>query len=205
MTDTIGTSQVSTSINDQVVLVAIDFSEDSKAALIWASKYAEHRGLNLILLHVVHDSPSRPGFYRKKRMDHLEPMQAVAETMMSEFLEQLKVEQPDLGYLENAVLKFVPGLPSSRIVEVAGLLNVSLIAMGSRGLTGLENMLLGSVAERVVKRAPVPVVVVKADKVDKLSKKEIKRRAKKLKKEKNRLKDILDFHHKPEVSGDAVG
>jgi len=132
-------------------------------------------------------------------------MQAVAETMMSEFLGKLKLEQPDLNYLENAELRFVPGLPPSRIIEVADLLNVCLIAMGGRGLTGLEHMLLGSVAERVVKRALVPVVVVKADTGGKLNKKEIKRRKKKLKKEKKRLKEILDIRDKSGISSNADG
>ena len=205
MTDTTGTSQVNKPVEDQTVLVAIDFSDDSKAALIWACNYVKRVRTNLILLHVVHDSASHPGFYRQTKSAHLEPMQTVAEAMMAEFLEKLKLEQPGLDSLETAELKFVPGLPPSRIVEVADLLNVSLIAMGSRGKTGLEQMLLGSVAERVVKLASGPVVVVKSETVGKLKKKEIKRRQKKLKKERNRLKEILNIHHKPEVSGDADG
>lgn len=205
MIDTTVTSQVSKNVEDQAVLVAIDFSEDSKAALIWACSYVECIGAKLILLHVVHDSASQPGFYRKKKADYLEPMQSVAETMMGEFLENLKLEQAGLDALESAELKFVPGLPPSRIVEVANLLNVGLIAMGSRGITGLEHMLLGSVAERVVKLAPGPVVVIKSEAVGKLKKKEIKRREKKLKKERNRLKEILDIPQKPEGSNDADG
>lgn len=202
MTAATGTSQLSINVKEQAVLVAVDFSDDSKAALVWACNYAERIGSSLILLHVVHDSASQPGFYRKKK---IEPMQSVAEVMMAEFLEKLKLEQPDLGSLDDAELRFVPGLPPSRIVEVAGLLNVSLIAMGGRGTTSLEKMLLGSVAERVVKLAPGPVVVVKSETVGKLKKKEIKRREKKLKKERSRLKEILDIRHKSGVSGDADG
>ena len=46
---------------DAPILVATDFSEDSKAALLWACKLAECTGAPLILLHVVHDLASNPG------------------------------------------------------------------------------------------------------------------------------------------------
>jgi len=205
MTDATGTTQVSKANKNQTVLVAIDFSEDSKSALIWACNYAERTGVDLILLHVVHDSASHPGFYRNRKMNHLEPMQSVAEAMMTELLEKLKIEHPDLSALEDAELKFVPGLPPTRIVEVAELLNVGLIAMGSRGLTGLEHMLLGSVAERVVELAPGPVVVVKSESTGKLKKRDIKSRKKILKKERKRLRNILDIEHKAEISDDTNG
>ena len=53
------------------------------------------------------------------------------------------------------------GLPPGRIVEVARELGADLVVVGSRGRTGLPHILLGSVAERVVQTAPVPVTVVK--------------------------------------------
>jgi len=80
----------------------------------------------------------------------------------------------------------VQGLPPGRIVEAAGLLKAKLIVIGSRGMTGLDHMLLGSVAERVVELAPGPVVVVKAENSGKKKKKNKKR-----KKDKKRLKDKL--------------
>jgi nucleotide-binding universal stress UspA family protein len=54
------TIQSSDSGKDQPVLVATDFSEDSKAALIWACKFAGRNHAPLILLHVVHDPVSSP-------------------------------------------------------------------------------------------------------------------------------------------------
>lgn len=146
------------------VLVAIDFSKDSKAALVWACQYCGCMDAPLVVLHVVHDPASTPGFYRTEDENHLLPMQAVAESMMVDFLDQVKSENPALTDLLDAVeTRCVSGLPPTRIVEVAQLLNSSMIVIGCRGNTGLDHMLLGSVAERVVELAPCPVVVVKPD------------------------------------------
>ena len=56
----------------------------------------------------------------------------------------------------------IAGLPAGRTVEVADSLGASMIVVGSRGRTGLPHILLGSVAERIVQTAAMPVVVVKA-------------------------------------------
>jgi nucleotide-binding universal stress UspA family protein len=58
--------------------------------------------------------------------------------------------------------RLVAGLPPGRIVEVAAEIGAELVVLGSRGRTGLAHVLLGSVAERVVQTAPMPVTVVKA-------------------------------------------
>lgn len=173
------------------ILVAIDFSEDSKAALLWACRLAECSGAPLTLLHVVHDLASHPGFYHPEKTPRLEPMQDVAESMMEEFLAKVRGEQPDLEPLQTLNLQFVPGLPPSRIVEVAGLLNAGLIVIGSRGNTGLPHRLLGAVVERVAELAVVPVVIVKSETHGALGKKDRKRAEKRQKKDRRKLKDLL--------------
>ena len=187
------------------VLVAIDFSEDSKAALVWACQFAERMDTPLVLLHVVHDLASHPGFYHPSKTAHLEPMQDVAEAMMGEFLGQLRSEQPALHVLDNADLQFVPGLPPSRIVEVANLLHASLIAMGSRGITSLPHKLLGATAERVAELSMIPVVIVKSETHGLMDKKEIKRKEKRRKKERKKLKELLGLKQKPEGQDDTDG
>jgi len=204
MTDTTSTNPALEPATGQPILVAIDFSDDSKAALVWAGKYADASGSRLILLHVVHDPVSNPGFYRDGKQDSWQPMQTVAESMMADFMHQMKIEHPDLDSLESAELRFVPGLPPSRIVEVAGLLNAGLVVVGSRGITGLPHMLLGSVAERVVVLAACPVVVVKAENSSK-TKKERKLEKKEQKKEQKRLKSLLEIGQAPETPDDADG
>ncbi len=167
MTETSNASLQDKTRKGQPVLVAIDFSEDSRAALLWAGRYAGCIDAPLVLLHVVHDPASYPGFYRNDQKEELLPMQQVAEEMMAEFLSETKQEYPGLDWLDLARTELIIGMPPGRIVEMAGLLGAGTIVIGNRGLTGLPHMLLGSVAERVVELASIPVVVVKADsKVD---------------------------------------
>jgi nucleotide-binding universal stress UspA family protein len=170
----------------QAVLVAVDFSDDSRAALIWACQFANCVGAPLVVLHVIHDPATMPGFYRSEGQDELRPMQAVAQSMMDEFLEEMKTIHPAGDVLKTATTRLVAGLPPGRIIEVAELLGAQLIVLGSRGLTGLPHLMLGSVAERVVELAPQPVVVVKAP--DRESRKKNKKKKNKNKKNRKRLK-----------------
>lgn len=184
------------------ILVAIDFSEDSKAALIWACAFAERTGAELVLLHVVHDLASHPGFYFAKKSKHLQPMQEVAESMMEEFLDIVRSENPGLQPLERAALQLVPGLPPTRIVEVAGLLNASQIVMGSRGMTGLTHKRLGAVAQRVAELSAIPVVLLKSETHGSLDKKALKRREKQKKQDRKRLKAMLGLKDKSTNGGE---
>lgn len=146
----------------RTVLVAIDFSEDSKAAIRWACQFSDPTTTQLVLLHVVHDPVGTPGFYRSKKHDQVIPMKDIAEAMMAEFAAELIANNPDLDLLKQARTQLVAGLPPGRIVEVAKGLSAELIVIGSRGMTGLPHLMLGSVAERVVELSEIPVVVVKA-------------------------------------------
>ena len=148
----------------QPVLVAVDFSADSGAALKWACEYATCVKAPLLILHVIHDPAHAPGFYRKDDEDWSQPMSQVAERLLAEFLDKMKNLYNDCEVLKQAEIKQVTGLPPGRITEVAEMENARLIVVGSRGRTGLPHILLGSVAERVVQMAHVPVVVVKNDK-----------------------------------------
>lgn len=143
------------------VLVAVDFSEDSRAAVAWAGAEAGRLGVGLLILHVVHEPASSPGFYRPVDEDWLRPMADIAHEMMDTFVASMCTELPALKALAGAEIRLVTGLPAGRIIEVADAIGAPLIVVGSRGRTGLPHILLGSVAERVVQLAPMPVVVVK--------------------------------------------
>ncbi len=151
-----------TSPPDGPVLVAVDFSKDSRAALVWAARQAELEHTSLVVLHVVHDPAASPGFYRKPDEKWLRSMTDVAEEMMESFLAELKLEHPELAALGAARSRLVSGLPAGRINEVAMEVGAKLVVIGSRGRTGLDSILLGSVAERVAQTCSLPVVIVKA-------------------------------------------
>ena len=179
------------------VLVAVDFSEDSRAALVWASRYSDLCGDPLVILHVVHDPASDPGFYRKALGKPLQPLREAAEEMMDEFIDSVLEENPKLAVVAEATRHLVPGLPASRIVEVSNMLGSSMVVIGSRGLTGLKNILLGSVATKVVKLSARPVVVIKSEN-SKRRKKERKKAEKRQKKEQKRLKTLLGMATAPD-------
>ena len=144
------------------VLVAVDFSEDSRAALLWACQLAESINASLVVLHVVHEPAASPGFYHLKNQSRLLPMQEVAELMMAEFMGNLINKNAKNDRLKTAETRFVSGLPPGRIIEIAAEIDAEMIVVGSRGMTGLPHLMLGSVAERVVELSAIPVVVVKA-------------------------------------------
>ena len=145
------------------ILVAVDFSFDSKAALIWALKHAALISAPVIALHVIHDPAETPGFYNKPGHSALLPLEDVAAEKMEAFILSISETHPELENLSLIDKKFAAGLPPGRIIEVAELEKAQLIVMGTRGRTGLSNLLLGSVAKQVLQGSDIPVVVVKSD------------------------------------------
>jgi nucleotide-binding universal stress UspA family protein len=169
------TSTAKKSPQNKQVLVAVDFSEDSRAALLWACRHAECIKTDLVILHVVHEPASSPGFYHLSNQSQLLSMQEVAELMMAEFMDNIINTHAEPDVLGAAKNRFVTGLPPGRIIEVADEIDAELIVVGSRGMTGLPHLMLGSVAERVVELATIPVVVVKAKTRDKTYEEDIKK------------------------------
>jgi nucleotide-binding universal stress UspA family protein len=144
------------------VLVPVDFSPYSAAALVWAARLCDCLEVPLIVLHVAHDPESAPGYYvRSKRKKHLRRIEEAAEEMMEEFLQQVAEDNPDSEHLQELESMLVHGLPVTRILELADKLDASMIVMGSQGRTGLPHLLLGSKAERIAQLAPIPVTIVK--------------------------------------------
>jgi nucleotide-binding universal stress UspA family protein len=145
------------------ILVAVDFSPHSEAALVWAARAARCFGAPLHVLHVVHDPGSAPGYYsRPKRKKHLRRLEESAEELMAEFIDEMRKRYSEIQDLDTLKTTLVIGLPVTRILEVADKLGAGLIVLGSQGRTGLPYLLLGSKAERVAQLASVPVTIVKA-------------------------------------------
>ncbi|MDH3235437.1 MAG: universal stress protein [Alphaproteobacteria bacterium] len=145
------------------LLVAVDMSEDSRAALVWALEHAASAGMPVTVLHAVHDPAAAPGTYSRQASDPLAPMADTAETMLLEFLADVEANHPELERLADAHTTVVEGLPAQTIVDEAMRNNARLIVMGSRGQTGLPKLLNGSTSQRVVQLSPIPVTVVKAN------------------------------------------
>lgn len=148
------------------ILVAVDFSSDSEAALLWAADYAELVHKPLSVLHIAHEPGDAPGYYRQNQDDLLLPLKEVADRYLTEFLDRMCDQHPELTTLQAADALLVVGTPANRIVEVANKVNASMIVVGSCGRTGLSHLLIGSKALSVAQHAPMPVTIIKASKAD---------------------------------------
>ena len=160
----------------QPILVPVDFSRPSVAALNWAADLARRIDARIHVLHVVHDPEDQPGYYHQPEEDSNWSLEAAAGQMLDEFLVRCREEGPALARLgggitsdgtasddaEHLTRELVVGVPVRRILEVAERINARLIVMGSHGRTGLSHLLLGSKAQSVVQLAPMPVTIVKA-------------------------------------------
>ena len=146
----------------RVILVPVDFSTHSEAALLFASELAESMAASLIVLHVVHDPGEMPGYYasllKKKRVAR---MQDTAAEVFDAFLSAAVKAHPQLKAIRKAENLMVIGLPVTRILEVVEKVKPSMVVMGSQGRTGLKHLFLGSKAEQIVQLCPVPVTIVK--------------------------------------------
>ncbi len=149
----------------KTILVPVDFSAFSEAALLKACELANCMNIPVVVLHVVHDPSELPGYYGKMtKKKNLVRMEDVAREMLDEFMEMMIKAHPKLKRLAEAKSMLVVGLPVGRILEVADSVNAVMIVMGSQGRTGLKYMMLGSKAEQVMRLSPVSVTIIKQKK-----------------------------------------
>ena len=146
------------------ILVPVDFSPHSEAALLEGCELAGCMNLPIIVLHVVHDPAEMPGYYQNlTKKKHLIRMEDAAQEMLSEFIDAVINRHPKVRMLKKIEPILVIGLPVTRILQVAEKTGASMVVMGSQGRTGLKHMMLGSKAEQVVQLCPVPVTIVKSE------------------------------------------
>lgn len=137
------------------VLVPIDGSEQADRALAYA--YEEFPGSRITLLHVI--NPSRAGYGAQAGLPSFsEEWYEEAEAAAEALFEAARAEAPEGATVETDV---EVGQPARTIVEYADEHDVEAIVIGSHGRKGLSRVLLGSVAEAVVRRAAVPVTVAR--------------------------------------------
>ncbi|MEM9664365.1 MAG: universal stress protein [Bacteroidota bacterium] len=139
------------------VLVPVDFSEQASAAVGQAKAIAAAFEAKLSLLHVVEET-LHPTFYSAGAFT-IYDLQPDIEQRVGRFLRALydRVPGPDVPY--HTYVR--PGRADQVITEFARKRSCDLILMPTHGLRGIEHMVMGSVAERVVRTAPCPVLTFK--------------------------------------------
>ena len=138
------------------ILVAVDFSEASNAGLCHAILLAKHFGSDLMVLNVVSPVPE----LACQPIDGI-PSYAEDELALSEKNLSGLTKSAEQSGIKNARAIIRIGLASHEIVEAAKDADVDLIVIATHGYTGWKHFCIGSTAERVVRAAPCPVLVVR--------------------------------------------
>ena len=138
------------------ILCPTDFSEAAKKAFEYAVFLASSQHAELVLLHIVDQLHGFEAYeiLALTPQEISQRMEKHAYENMSDLVDQIKGSIA----IETAVEH---GKPSVQIVEKAREVKADIIVMGSHGRTGLSHVLIGSVAERVVRHASCPVLVVR--------------------------------------------
>jgi len=140
------------------VLCPIDFSDSSEHALTYAIALAQSYDATLKLLHVVQPplmsvpgDPMVPEF----SSEVMEDIAAASRRRLDEIATKTREQ------VANVETEIATGSPFVEIITVAKDQDVDLIVIGTHGRTGLAHVMIGSVAEKVVRKAPCPVLTVK--------------------------------------------
>ena len=144
------------SLHIREILVPTDFSEHSNFALRYAMPLARQFDARITLLHVIEPaSVPSDGLYLGSATDHLIP---VAEHEIACIWEREKAIRPPAW---RSIVG--EGVPSEVILRTAAAEKTDLIIIATHGRTGLARVFLGSTAERVIRQAPCPVLVVRVE------------------------------------------
>ncbi len=142
----------------KTILTAVDFSEISREVLHYAVRLAgTSPGAKLVIAHVVSDPFREPWM--------VQTIGANFNQLQQDFISQAKWELDNLMEVEGvskstAEPVVVMGRPADAIVELASQRSADLLVIGTHGYGALKHLMLGSVAERVLRHAPCPVLTV---------------------------------------------
>jgi len=139
------------------ILTAIDFSESSDFAFEYALTLARQFQAELTIMHVINEPVDLRGFYVPHiSFEQLEKeIEEGAEKMMVKFC------QTKMGDFTRYTTVVVAGIPYEEILRKAEETGASLIVLGTHGRTGIDHLIFGSTAERVVRSAATPVLTVR--------------------------------------------
>lgn len=138
------------------ILCAVDFSEGSGRVAAYAAALAKATGAAIQCVYVAPSLAEYVGFnVPQAALDtFVGDVVASAETTMNEFIEEHFKGLPTRGQV-------LTGYPAEEILKAAAAQKADMIVMGTHGRTGIDRIIFGSVAEKVVKTATCPVLTVK--------------------------------------------
>ena len=137
------------------ILVPVDFSDSSARALRYAAERTEESKGSLIIVHVVPADYGWSGIGRDESRDLDRSLQRQAADRLRAFADE------NVRHNVAADLEVRIGKPAEEIVAAAQESKCDSIVISTRGLTGLDRYLIGSVADRVARLAPCPVLLMR--------------------------------------------
>ena len=147
----------------QSILCPIDFSDCSGHALDYARDLAKLLGASLRLLHVYEDPISTIPFAIAGTAGlPTTPVDLVNEARSHRLVEASRLQKLCTEHGVTTHVEEVEGLPAETIIKVAKDTHADLIVMGTHGRTGLSHLVVGSIAERVVRLSSCPVLTVRS-------------------------------------------
>ena len=141
----------------KTILYPTDFSDVASSALEFVKQLKEAGAKDVIVLHVI-DIRGIDALSRYASRDLIE-IENVMEEEIEKKVDQLEQELTDCGL--TVKVRIERGVPFREILRVEEEEDVSLIVLGSHGVSNIEEMFLGSVSEKVIRKAKSPVLVVK--------------------------------------------
>lgn len=145
----------------KIILCPIDFSECAERALDYAARMAKQFNAELRLVHAYTDPLAFVPFSRPNTAGPPTADRAVIESAQRHREKQIRrLQDMCAGHGVDAKVDEKEGEPRRVILDAAKELNADLIIMGTHGRSGAARMLMGSVAERIVRSSPCPVLVV---------------------------------------------
>ncbi len=139
------------------ILFPTDFSEGSSHALPYAVDFTKHYDAQLYILHVVYDITQATGLH----IPH------ISTEEVSKELNDWAAKQIDSCCIEetrglpNVEKRIVQGIPYEETLKFAEEEKIDMIVMGTYGRAGIQRLIFGNTAERVVRKAPCPVLTVR--------------------------------------------
>ncbi|MBT3878803.1 MAG: universal stress protein [Candidatus Scalindua sp.] len=137
------------------ILCPIDHSDCSKEALKYAVSFAMRDEAKLYLLHIIDIRSFNESL---NAMPTQIPDNETLEQLRIKLLDCIPEEMRDDMDVEAIVIQ---GIPFVEIISTSREKEIDMIVMGSHGRTGISHMMLGSVSEKVVRKAPCPVLIVR--------------------------------------------
>ena len=138
------------------IIIPIDGSDQSKKAAKKAIFLAKSTGVKIVAMYVI-DTPDLPGFYDSPDEATYQQIHELLKKEGNSYIDQIEKMAKKIGVGISRMI--ADGHPAEEIIKEAK--KNDLIVIGSKGVTALDRLLMGSVAENIVHHAPCPVMIVK--------------------------------------------